>query len=304
VGRSAAPSSFRSSFIAKGCFLMSLISTSDLAARLGDPKLRVLDARWYIDPSKKGLDAYRAGHIRGAFFADLDADFAGPGGERGGPLGRHPFPTSAKVQNVMRLFGITPGVTVVAYDDAAGAMAARIWFVLRANGFDDCVILDGGITKWIAEGREITDQPPSVSTMTDFVVNPRPDLVLDKPRMIDEKDKSLVFDSRVAERYRGETEPIDPRAGHIPGALNCPYTGNLTAGPNPVFKSPDELRARFTEAGVTEGSSPIFYCGSGITAAHNLLALHLAGLSGRLYAGSWSEWSSDPSLPVATGEKP
>jgi thiosulfate/3-mercaptopyruvate sulfurtransferase len=283
---------------------MSLISTSELATRLGDPMLRVLDARWYIDPAKKGIDAYRAGHIPGAFFADLDADFSAPGGARGGLLGRHPFPSSAQVQNVIRLYGITPGVTVVAYDDAAGAMAARVWFVLRANGFDDCRILDGGITKWIAEGREITDQPPSVSTMTDFVVDPRPELVLSKAQLIEEKDRSLVFDSRSAERYRGDTEPIDPRAGHIPGARSSPYTLNLTAGPNPVFKSPDELRARFEETGITKDAAPIFYCGSGITAAHNLLALHVAGLSGRLYAGSWSEWSSDPTLPIATGDKP
>ena len=150
---------------------MALISTSQLASRLGDPKLRILDARWYLDPGKKGIDAYSAGHIRGAFFADLESDFAGPGGKRGGPLGRHPFPSSAQVQNVLRLYGITPGVQVVAYDDAAGAIASRVWFVLKTNGFDDCAVLDGGITKWIVEGREITDQPPSISTMTDFVVS-------------------------------------------------------------------------------------------------------------------------------------
>lgn len=283
---------------------MALISTSQLADRLGDPKLRILDARWYLDPSRKGIDAYSAGHIRGAFFADLENDFAGPGGERGGPLGRHPFPSPAQVQNVIRLYGITPGVKVVAYDDAAGAIASRVWFVLKANGFDDCDVLDGGITKWIAEGREITDQPPSISTMTDFVVSPRPELLLSKADLIAEREHALVLDARVPERYRGDTEPIDPRAGHIPGARNAPYTLNLTAGPSPVFRPAAELRAHFESVGVSARAEPIVYCGSGINATHDLLALEIAGFKGRLYGGSWSEWSSDPSLPIATGDQP
>ncbi|MBP6704614.1 MAG: sulfurtransferase [Vicinamibacteria bacterium] len=283
---------------------MALISTSELAERLGDPKLRLLDARWYLDPARKGIDAYAAGHIRGAFFADLEADFTGPGGARGGPRGRHPFPSHAQIQNVIRLFGITAGVSVVVYDDAAGAMAARVWFVLKTCGFDDCSVLDGGITKWTAEGREITDQPPSISTMTDFVVTPRPELVLSKAEFVAGKDSALVLDARAAERYRGETEPIDPRAGHIPGARSAPYTFNLTSEANPVFRKPAELRAHYESLGVTEGNPPIVYCGSGITATHDLLALEVAGFKGRLYAGSWSEWSSDPALPIATGENP
>jgi thiosulfate/3-mercaptopyruvate sulfurtransferase len=283
---------------------MSLISTSQLATRLGDPKLRILDARWYLDPSRTGLEAYSAGHIRGAFFADLEHDFAGPGGARGGPLGRHPFPSANQMQNVIRLFGITPGVTVVAYDDAAGAIASRVWFVLKAYGFDDCAVLDGGITKWIAEGREITDQPPSISTMTDFVAAPRPELVLSKAAMIAVKDSALVLDARLPERYRGETEPIDTRAGHIPGAENAPYTLNLTKDAAPVMRPAAELRAHYASLGVSEDREPIVYCGSGINATLDLLALEVAGFKGRLYGGSWSEWSSDPSLPAATGEKP
>lgn len=283
---------------------MALISTSQLASRLGDPKIRILDARWYLDHGRKGIDAYSAGHIRGAFFADIESDFAGPGGKRGGALGRHPFPSPVQVQNVLRLYGITPGVRVVAYDDAGGAIASRVWFVLKANGFDDCDVLDGGITKWIAEGREITDQPPSISTMTDFVVAPRPELVLSKAGLLAQKDHSLVIDARIPERYRGETEPIDPRAGHIPGARNAPYTLNLTAGPNPVLRSAAELRAHFEALGVSQDREPIVYCGSGINATHSLLALEIAGFKGRLYAGSWSEWSSDPDLPVATGGQP
>jgi thiosulfate/3-mercaptopyruvate sulfurtransferase len=283
---------------------MTLISTAQLANRIADPKLRILDARWYLDPSRKGLDAYNAGHIPGAFFADIGNDFAGPGGRRGGPIGRHPFPSSTQVQNVMRLFGITPGVRVVAYDDAAGAIAARVWFVLKANGFDDAAVLDGGITKWIAEGREVTVQPPSISTMTDFVVTPRPVLVLDKAEFAATKDHSLVLDARVPERYRGDIEPIDPPAGHIPGARNAPYTLNLTTEACPVFKPAAELRSHYESLGVAEGREPVVYCGSGINAAHDLLALEVAGFKGRLYGGSWSEWSSDPDLPVATGETP
>ncbi len=283
---------------------MALISTSQLASRLGDPKIRILDARWYLDPARKGIEAYADGHIPGAFFADIESDFTGPGGRLGGPLGRHPFPSPAQVQNVIRLYGITPGVKVVAYDDAAGAIASRVWFVLKANGFDDCDVLDGGITKWIGEGREITKQPPSISTMTDFVVTPRPELVLSKAGLIGLKDNALVLDARIPARYRGETEPIDPRAGHIPGARNAPYTLNLTAGPAPVFRPAAELRAHFESVGVGAATEPIVYCGSGINATHNLLALELAGFKGRLYGGSWSEWSSDPDLPVAIGDKP
>ena len=283
---------------------MALISTSELADRIGDPKLRILDARWYLDPNRLGIDAYRAGHIPGAFFADIEDDFTGAGGRRGGPRGRHPFPSAEQVQKVIRVFGITSGVTVVAYDDAAGAIASRVWFVLRAFGFDDCAILDGGITKWIAEGREVTDRPPSVSTMTDFVVTPREDLVVSKAQLRSRQKELLVLDARLPERYRGETEPIDPQAGHIPGAISAPYTRNLTAGPCPVFKSARELRAQFEALGARADREPVVYCGSGINATHSLLALHLAGLKGRLYVGSWSEWSSDPTSPVATGETP
>jgi thiosulfate/3-mercaptopyruvate sulfurtransferase len=283
---------------------MSLISTSELAARIGDPKLRILDSRWYLDPARTGLDAYKEGHIRGAFFADIDSDFTAPGGRRGGPRGRHPFPSASQMQNVIRLFGITPGVEVVVYDDAAGGIAARVWFVLHAYGFDACAVLDGGITKWIAEGREITDQPPSISTMTDFVVTPRLELVVSKAQLLEEKDRRLVLDARIRERYRGDTEPIDPRAGHIPGALNAPYLDNLTAGTTPVFRPASELREHYEALGVRDDKEPVVYCGSGVTAAHNLLALHIAGFKGRLYAGSWSEWSSDPALPIATGDEP
>ena len=199
----------------------------------------------------------------------------------------------------MGRLGIGPRTRVVAYDDQSGATAARLWYVLRAHGHDAVAVLDGGIAKWIAEGRPLetveTTPPPAR-----FEAKLRPGWVVDKSGMIARGKDALVFDARAAERYRGETEPIDPRAGHVPGAVSVPYAGNLTADPVPVFRPPAELRARFAAAGA--GSrEPIVYCGSGVTACHDLLALELAGLRGRLYAGSWSEWSSDPSLPAATG---
>jgi thiosulfate/3-mercaptopyruvate sulfurtransferase len=198
--------------------------------------------------------------------------------------------------------GIGPGVAVVAYDDQSGAVAARLWYLLRAHGHDAVGILDGGILKWQAEGRTIDVAEPTVSPRA-FEARLRPGFVLPKDEMIGAQRGRLVLDARAGERYRGETEPIDPRAGHIPGAKSAPFTGNLSKDPVPVFLPSAALRARYAALGAGR-EEPIVYCGSGVTACHDLLALELAGLRGRLYAGSWSEWSSDPSLPVETGEGP
>jgi thiosulfate/3-mercaptopyruvate sulfurtransferase len=181
-------------------------------------------------------------------------------------------------------------------------MAARLWYVLRAYGHDAVAVLDGGIVKWTAEGRPLEQAsiaPPPAS----FVPRPREGWVVGKDGMVRERPRALVLDARAAARYRGEAEPVDPRAGHIPGARHAPYADNLTAGPVPVFRSPEELRARYQALGA-DRDPPLVYCGSGVTACHDLMALELAGLRGRLYAGSWSEWSADPALPVATGSEP
>lgn len=279
-----------------------LVGTEELAAQLGDPRLRVVDVRWYLDPARRGRDAYAAGHLPGAVFLDVEEDLSAPGGGRGRPSGRHPWPDAAQVARVLGGAGIGKGTFVVAYDDQAGAVAARLWYLLRAYGHDEAAVLDGGLPKWVAEGRPLTREPAAPRPAA-FTPRPRAGMVVGKEEMARPEPGRLVLDARAPERYRGEVEPIDPRAGHVPGARSAPFTGNLTGGPLPVFRAPGELRARYAALGA-EGAPPVVYCGSGVTACHDLLALHLAGLPGRLYAGSWSEWSADPALPVETGEPP
>jgi thiosulfate/3-mercaptopyruvate sulfurtransferase len=286
----------------------ALVSTDWLAAELdGRPAagerhpLRVVDVRWYLDPARNGRDAWRAGHIPGAVFLDVDEDLSAPGGGRGLAPGRHPWPDATQVARVMSAAGIGPSARVVAYDDASGSIAARLWYLLRAYGHDEAAVLDGGIAKWQAEGRPLSSEAPRVAPAT-FVPRARPGFVVAKPEMVREHARRLVLDARALERYRGEREPIDPRAGHVPGAASAPWTGNVTSDAVPVFRPARELRDRYEALGAGR-EEPIVYCGSGVTACHDLLALHLAGLRGTLYAGSWSEWSSDPSLPVATRDE-
>jgi thiosulfate/3-mercaptopyruvate sulfurtransferase len=277
----------------------SLVDTGWLAEHLLDPDVRVVDARWYLDPARKGRDAYRAGHIPRAWFVDLDTDLSAPGGGRGAPGGRHPWPSEPQVARVMGGIGVGPGVRVVAYDDQAGAIAARLWYVLRAHGHDAVALLDGGLAKWLAEGRPLTTEVPEIAR-AEFTARLRPGFVVDRTEMVAGPEGRLVLDARAPERYRGEAEPIDPRAGHIPGATNAPFAANLTEGVLPVFRTPAELRRHYESLGAKD-REPVVYCGSGVTACHDLLALHRAGLRGRLYPGSWSEWSADASLPLETG---
>jgi thiosulfate/3-mercaptopyruvate sulfurtransferase len=278
----------------------ALVGTGWLASRLGEPGLVVADVRWYLDPARRGRDAWRAGHIPGAVFLDVDEDLSAPGGGRGLPAGRHPWPAEEQVSRAMGVAGIGPGARVVAYDDASGSVAARLWYLLRAHGLGEVAVLDGGFARWLAEGRPVTTEAPPVAPAV-FPGRLRPGFVIDKAAFVDTHRRRLVLDARAAERYRGETEPIDPRAGHVPGAKSAPWTGNLDSGPVPGFLPPGALRRRYEVLGAA-GEEPVVYCGSGVNACHDLLALHLAGLRGTLYAGSWSEWSSDPSLPLATGE--
>jgi len=276
-----------------------LVDTAWLGEHLGEADLRIVDVRWYLDPARSGREAWRAGHIPGAVFFDVDADLSAPGGGRGRPSGRHPWPAAEQVATVMGRAGVGPGTRVVAYDDAGGSNAARVWLILRAHGHDLAGVLDGGLVKWVAEGRPIDSDVPAAEPAA-FDARLRPGFVVGKEETVASHRVRLVLDARAPERFRGEVEPVDPRAGRVPGARSAPWEANLTAGPVPVFRAPDELRRHYVALGADQ-EVPIVYCGSGVTACHDLLALHVAGLRGVLYGGSWSEWSADPALPVATG---
>jgi thiosulfate/3-mercaptopyruvate sulfurtransferase len=253
------------------------------------PEARVADVRW-TPTGPPPRQRYLEGHIPGAAFFDLDQDLARPGGP-----GRHPFPSPEDFAQTLGRLGIGPDTHVVAYDDGSGAIAARLWFMLRAHGHARASVLDGGLKAWRDAGMPVETGEPRIEPV------PPPALVLDRSRLADRsqvehRGGTVLLDARAPERYRGEVEPIDARAGHIPGALNMPYAQNL--GPDGRFKPPAALRALYDKL----GPDVIVSCGSGVTACHDILALELAGLPpARLYVGSWSDWSSDPSRPIATG---
>jgi len=253
--------------------------------------LVLADVRWYLD-GRSGRAAYDAGHLPGAVFVDLDADLAAHG-EPGG--GRHPLPDPEHFAARMASLGIADGDTVIAYDDAGGVVAARLVWMLRVTGHE-AALLDGGMAAY--DGA--LDRAAPRRHRATFTPPPWP---VDRLAGIeDATDRSnLVVDARDAARFRGEVEPVDPRAGHIPGAVSLDCRTNLDARGR--FLPPHELRRRFGAVGVTEGTSVVSYCGSGVTACHNLLALEQAGFGpGRLYPGSWSQYSADADRPLATGE--
>lgn len=256
---------------------------------------RLVDIRWALDGSKD-RSTYLAGHLPGAVYVDLGTDLAGPASRE---EGRHPLPAPVVFAAAMARAGISDGDTVIAYDDSDGSQASRLVWMLRALG-EEAALLDGGLRAQVAAGAElaIDDVRPPGGAFT-----PRP-WGSDVIAMPDEAalGAALVIDARAAERYRGETEPIDPRAGHIPGAHSVPFAGNVDADGR--FLPPAALRERFAAVGADEAADVIVYCGSGVTATFDLLALERAGLAGRLLPGSWSQWSADPSRPVATGPQP
>ena len=266
-----------------------LVEAEWLRAHIGEPDLRVIDFRWYLK-GRSGRDEYLRGHLPGAVFVDLEAVTGSEGG------GRHPLPGRAQFEKEMRRAGVSSGTRVVVYDDAGASVAARLWFLLRYFGHHAQAVLDGGIGAW--EGPLATDVPHVAPG--DFQAAP-PDssLVLDFEAVRDLRGVPLI-DARAVERYRGETEPIDPKAGHVPGAVSSPFTENV--GPDGRLESPEVLRSRYKRLGADKGA--VFYCGSGVNATQHLLAMAVAGLpNARLYAGSWSDWSNRD-LPVATGEHP
>jgi thiosulfate/3-mercaptopyruvate sulfurtransferase len=236
---------------------------------------------------------YRAGHIPGAVFCDLDRDLAGPPGEGG----RHPLPIVEDFQASMRRLGVEDGRPVVAYDGGDGAGSARAWWCLRYFGHRDVRVLDGGYQAWLDAGQPTsTAQPPRQDG--DFTARSGGMPTLDRDGAAALAKDGVLLDARTPERYRGEDEPIDPVAGHIPGAINAPVIESMTAG---RLRSSEELRERFAALGAVGSTAVGAYCGSGVTAAQLVLALHITGVPAALYVGSWSNWITDPSRPVATG---
>ena len=277
----------------------TLIDSDQLETRLGSPDLVICDVRHDLArPEHWGKAQYDAGHIPGAVFVHLDRDLSAA---MTGRNGRHPLPTPEQAAKTFGRLGITAGKQVVAYDQGGGAIAARLWWMLRWLGFDAVAVLDGGYAKWAAEGRVVSEEP-TIPTPAEFAITRVTPTVNASGVMASLARQALVvLDARSPERFRGEVEPLDPVAGHIPGALNRPYTLNLDK--DGTFKHPAFLRAEF-EA-ILDGAphdAVVHQCGSGVTACHNLLAMEIAGITGtRLYPGSWSEWCADPSRPVEKG---
>ena len=276
----------------------TLVQAEALADALGQPRLRLLDCRSSLQDKAQGERAYARAHLPGAVYADLERDLSDM--RRPGE-GRHPWPRSADFTDTLGRWGITPDSQVVAYDDADGAYAARAWCLLRMLGHRKVAVLDGGWQRWTALGLPVSAELPDVAT-TDYPG------AFDDSRLLDAADVAsllqsggVLVDARAAARFRGEEEPIDPVAGHVPGAINRPYPRNLEAG---HFKAPDALAAEFRDLiGGRSVDDVAVMCGSGVTACHHLLAMAHAGLPGaKLFTGSWSGWIADPSRPVATGD--
>ncbi len=262
-----------------------------------DRRTVLLDVRWALgDPH--GRDHYLGGHLPGAVYVDLATELAAPAAPA---RGRHPLPPASAFQATARRWGINTGDTVVAYDNSGNMAAARAWWMLRSAGFPDVFLLDGGLAAWQAAGLPL--ESGSVDAEPGGVSLPGGGMAaIDIAAAAGWAGHGILLDARAGERYRGEFEPVDPRAGHIPGAVSAPTTENLDGAGR--FLAPSVLRQRFEDLGV-RGDVPVaVYCGSGVTAAHQVAALEIAGIKAALYPGSFSEWSNNPDLPVATGTEP
>jgi thiosulfate/3-mercaptopyruvate sulfurtransferase len=274
----------------------TLIETAELAAHSSDPSFALVDCRFDLNDTSAGAKAYLEGHIPGAVYAHLDDDLSGP---KTGANGRHPLPDVAALGSTLGRLGIDASTQVVVYDEDSGGFASRLWWMLRWLGHDGVALLNGGFAKWTAEGRP-TKAGSEHRGRRVFVPHVQPQMVVtaaEVAKHIDASDWRLI-DARAPERFRGDVEPVDKVAGHIPGAVNVPFLGNLDE--NGAFKPPAALATRFRDAaGATPTDHVVVYCGSGVTACQNLVAMEHAGIRGaRLYPGSWSEWSSDPARPM------
>ena len=278
-----------------------LVTVDELSKHLNDPSWVVFDTRHDLLDPAKGRLAYDAGHIPGAYFLSTDDDLAG---KKSGSNGRHPLPPLEDFAAKLNACGVTPDTQVVAYDDLSGNFAVRLWWMLRWLGHDKVALLDGGFPLWVKEGRPVTKDVPAARKGA-FVPLPHLGATVDA-HFVDrfrESSSIKLVDARSPNRFAGLEEPVDPVAGHVPGAVNRFWQKNLN--PDGTFKSSGQLRAEFDELlGGSDPASTVHMCGSGVTACHNLFAMELAGLpSGRLYPGSWSEWCSDPTRAVATLKK-
>lgn len=277
----------------------TLVSTTELAAHLDDPHWAIFDCRFDLTDASWGEAQYRAAHLPGAIYVHLDRDLSG---EKTGRNGRHPLPATDDFLARMRAWGIAPQVQVVAYDQNNGMYASRLWWLLRYFGHDAVAVLDGGWAKWTAEGRPVCagDEGKRAPGLVAAQAREALRLTAAEVEQVRTNPAWKVVDARAPERYRGEVEPFDPVAGHIPGAVN--HYNALNVNADGTFRAPEELRARFLALlGDVPPERVVMYCGSGVAAAHNVLAMEVAGLPGaRVYVGSWSEWCSDPQRPVAT----
>jgi thiosulfate/3-mercaptopyruvate sulfurtransferase len=277
-----------------------LVTTEELAAHLNDPEWMIFDTRHDLMDTAKGPREYAQGHIPGAIFRSIDDDLSAP---KTGKNGRHPLPAQSAFAAQMASLGATRGKRFVIYDGTGGMYASRLWWMLRWIGAERVALLDGGFAKWTAEGRPVTtDVPKTQSAPDDF--RAVEGMTVDAAFVLAHAGDAAraLIDARAAERFRGDVEPIDPVAGHIPGAINRFWQQNLATGG--TFKTPQVLREEYARLlGTRPATSLTHQCGSGVTACHNLFSMELAGLAGsKLYPGSWSEWVADPNRPVARGE--
>jgi thiosulfate/3-mercaptopyruvate sulfurtransferase len=276
----------------------TIVSVDDLLAHCSDPNWVVVDTRHLLQDFGAGRRLYDAVHIPGAFFADVENDLAGP---KTGKNGRHPMPDPEKFAAFLRELGVNDDTQLVAYDGGADMYAARFWFLCRYIGHDAVAILDGGFAAWSGLGKPVTTQEPARPHNGTIQARVRAQMAVDANDVLRslETQSFSVIDARGPDRFAGQNETIDPVAGHIPGAMNRPFRANFT-GPLGQLKSAEQLRSEFEALGVPP-QQIVHQCGSGVSAAVNLLAMEHAGLPGaRLYPGSWSEWVADPSRPVVT----
>lgn len=280
----------------------TLVSVDELFAHRDDAAWVTVDCRYLLQDPGAGRRIYEAAHIPGAFFASLDDDLSG---KKTGRNGRHPLPDPQTFAAFLRELGVNEDTQLVAYDAGADMVAARFWFVTRYIGHDAVAVLDGGFAAWAGSGKPVTTKEPRRPNNGTVSAHPREHhavTVTDVHESL-EHNRFTLLDARSADRFMGRNEVLDPIGGHIPGAVNRPFRNNYT-GPFGQFKSPEELRAEFQALGVP-AQQFVHQCGSGVSAAVNLLAMEHAGLSGaRLYPGSWSEWCADPSRPMVTAQTP